>query len=146
VKAQGIDTNATEGQTGFSLVELLVVMLILGLLAAIAIPLYLNQVDKAEDADAKATTRAAQTAIEVYATQHDGRFTGADESALHDIEVSIPGDAPLALSNISENTYTVTVTSRTATDFSISRAASGAVSYLCSVEAAGGCPDDGDWG
>ena len=29
---------------------------------------------------------------------------------------------------------------------SISRAASGAVAYECSVEAAGGCPDDGDWG
>ena len=133
-------------EAGFTLIELLVVMLILGLLAAIAIPSYLNQTDKADDADAKATARAAQTAIELYATQNDGHFTDADEPALHDIEVSIPSGVPLALSNISSNTYTVTVTSRTATEFSISRAASGAVAYECSVEAAGGCPDDGDWG
>ena len=57
MKDQGTDTNATEGQAGFSLVELLVVMLILGLLAAIAIPSFLNQIDKADDADAKATAR-----------------------------------------------------------------------------------------
>jgi len=133
-------------EAGFSLVELLVVMLILGLLAAIAIPSFFNQRDKADDANAKATARAAQTAIELYATEHDGHFTGADESALHDIEGVIPDGVPLALSNISDDTYTVTVTSQTATDFSISRAASGGIAYECSVKASGGCPDDGDWG
>src|ERR671914_556209 len=64
-------------ESGFTLVELLVVMLILGLLAAIAIPSFFNQRDKARDADAKEQVRTAQTAIETYATDNDGTYIGA---------------------------------------------------------------------
>ncbi len=55
-------------ESGFTLVELLVVMLILGLLAAIAIPAFFNQRDKAKDADAKSAARTAETAMETFAT------------------------------------------------------------------------------
>ena len=67
----------SNGEGGFTLVELLVVMLILGLLAAIAIPSFFNQRDKAKDADAKADVRTAQTAMETYATDNDGSYAGA---------------------------------------------------------------------
>ena len=65
----------SQGEGGFTLVELLVVMLILGLLAAIAIPSFFNQREKAKDADAKAAARTAQTAIETYATGNQGDYT-----------------------------------------------------------------------
>ena len=65
-------------ESGFTLVELLVVMLILGLLAAIAIPSFFNQRDKARDADAKALARTAQTAAETYATDSGGDYVGMD--------------------------------------------------------------------
>ena len=55
-----------QDESGFTLVELLVVMLILGLLAAIAIPAFFNQRDKARDAEAKTAVRTAETAIETY--------------------------------------------------------------------------------
>src|SRR3954467_8880022 len=67
----------SQGESGFTLVELLVVMLILGLLAAIAIPAFFNQRDKAKDADAKAGVRTAQTAIEPWNTDNGGRYVTA---------------------------------------------------------------------
>ena len=59
-----------EGEAGFTLIELLVVMLILGILAAIAIPAFFNQREKANDAQAKAMARTAETAMETYSTEH----------------------------------------------------------------------------
>jgi type IV pilus assembly protein PilA len=59
-------------QKGFTLIELLVVVIIIGLLAAIAIPAFLGQRDKANDAAAKSLVRNAATAVEAaYADTQD---------------------------------------------------------------------------
>jgi len=129
---------------GFTLVELLVVMLILGLLAAIAIPSFFNQRDKARDADSKADARTAQTAIETYATDNGGAYTGATPAGLVNIEETL-GDATLAVVAAAD-TYTVSVTSDTANVFSISRNAAGASSLTCTAVGEAGCPSDGNWG
>ncbi len=137
----------SQGEGGFTLVELLVVMLILGLLAAIAIPSFFNQRDKAKDADAKASVRTAQTAMETYATGNQGSYVGADTSALENIEATLT-DAPnpVAVSNPTADSYSISVLSDAGQTFSIARAAGGTTSLTCSPVDTDGCPPSGNWG
>ena len=65
-----------QDEKGFTLIELLVVILIIGILAAIALPAFLNQREKAQDSEAKSGARTAQTAIETCYTDKQGYSTG----------------------------------------------------------------------
>jgi type IV pilus assembly protein PilA len=135
-------------ESGFTLVELLVVMLILGILAAIAIPAFFNQRDKAQDADAKVEARTAETAMETYATDNGGDYTGADASDLHAIESTLPANGgSLAVSYPGGTAlYRVTSTSDTGNTFSITRNDDGTKTLTCTpTSGADGCPPGGDW-
>src|SRR4030088_227956 len=80
---------AGRDEDGFSLVELLVVLLIIGVLAVIAIPSFVNQRSKATDTTAKELVRSGAQAADTYATDHDGNYTGLDRSAVHEYEPAI---------------------------------------------------------
>jgi type IV pilus assembly protein PilA len=69
---------APKKDSGFTLIELLVVVIIIGILAAIAIPVYLHQREKGWRAQAVVDMKNASTAIESWATDHDGSYAGVD--------------------------------------------------------------------
>ena len=67
-----------QDEKGFTLIELLVVILIIGILAAIALPAFLNQREKAQDTEAKSDARTAQTAMETLLHRQPD-YTGATD-------------------------------------------------------------------
>ena len=73
---------------GFTLVELLVTILIIGILAAIALPAFLHQRSKAQDAEAKTMVGAAATAMVVWESD-TGSFEGATQGSLGKIEPAL---------------------------------------------------------
>jgi type IV pilus assembly protein PilA len=77
-------------QEGFTLTELLVVILLVGILTAIAVPTFLGQTSKASGACAKAMSKQMYTAVKTYQTEQ-GSYSGASIGALNAIEPSITG-------------------------------------------------------
>ena len=132
-------------EAGFTLIELLVVMLILGILAAIALPAFFNQKDKAGDAKAKEYAHSAQVAMETYATDNNGKYTGATVAGLEGIEPTL-SSAALTVDSATDTGYELTVEGSKATQtFSVKNAA-GTMSFPCTEGGEGGCPTGGDWG
>jgi type IV pilus assembly protein PilA len=150
--------DRAQSEKGFTLIELLVVILIIGILAAIALPAFLNQRSKAQDANAKSVVRTAQTAIETFYTDNQ-TYTGATvgaaagagtltdiEPTLRDAVAAAPAGNALTVTPNGTVGYVLKVTSKSndANTFTIT-AANGTVQRSCTAGGKGGCPTSLSW-
>jgi prepilin-type N-terminal cleavage/methylation domain-containing protein len=138
-----IRTVNGHAQAGFTLIELLVVVLIIGILASIALPSFLSQKKKADDAQAVSLARNAETAIESYGAANNGSYSNATVSSLNSIEPAINVTSNTSEAYVSSvvagaNTYTLTVASpASGGSFTITKAGN-TITHSCSG-AGGGC-------
>ncbi len=95
-----------KNETGFTLIELMIVVAIIGILAAIAIPNYLNYQCKAKQAEAKSNLGAIRTMEEAYFAANDAYTTSTA-----DIGFEVKGGAAQAR-------YTYSITAADSTSFS----------------------------
>ena len=145
------DNRSCRDERGFTLIELLVVILIIGILAAIALPAFLNQRSKGQDAKAKSNARNLVSQMEVCFTITDGYLGCTAE--IDTATTALPiGTGAGEVRIVQETQYGYQIQAVSESDlggslhtFTITQNIGGVFSRTCTVAGEGGCPASGLW-
>jgi type IV pilus assembly protein PilA len=117
----------TKNQKGFTLIELMIVVAIIGILAAIALPAYQNYTQKAKFTEVTNATAAAKTAVEICSQTVDATLATCDGG-----DNGVPDDitAGSDTSVVSLTTVNGKITATASTDSKIVTSAGAAATYV----------------
>ena len=98
------------GEGGFTLIELMIVMTIIGILAAISIPSYIHSVQKAKEAVLREDLHTMRTAIDSYTVDKEKAPQGLDDLVQAGYLKAIPNDPMTSRSDTWMTTQSDTMT------------------------------------
>lgn len=130
-----------------TMIELLTVVVILGTLMAIAVPAFFHHRDRARDASAQASARAAQTAAIQIGQENEGEYAGPEGVTPDNLRAAEPTLEGVALTvpTVQPESFTVRIQSETGNTFDVRQNDDGTVDLTCASADDAGCPSDGTW-